>query len=158
MADDDLFARLNALKAPTGAPNTLKTASQPHPSIKPSSTDDDITARFRRLASGDSNPVPTKPPSKHHPSAQSKLEDVVANLPSERVENVEDEQSLDDLLRELGEDQSSWLNNVSEEDRVSSLLQEAKAALPQRTEEHERKQSAVPVDYSVHIAHAYLTT
>ena len=146
MADDDLFARLNALKAPTGAPNTLKTASQPHPSIKPSSTDDDITARFRRLASGDSNPVPTKPPSKHHPSAQSKLEDVVANLPSERVENVEDEQSLDDLLRELGEDQSSWLNNVSEEDRVSSLLQEAKAALPQRTEEHERKQSAVPVD------------
>ena len=133
MADDDLLARLNALKAPTNAPKASASTAGPHPSIRHSNQDDDITARFRRLASGEASSGSRQTPSRANASSQSKLEDVVARLPSERVENVEDEQSLDELLKELGEDQSSWMNNVSEEDRVSTLLKEAKAALPQRS-------------------------
>lgn len=130
MADGDLLARLDALKAPTKAPSPPAAPSEPHPSIRPSNTNDDIAARFRRLASGRSSSSLGRQPWETGASSQSKLEDVVASLPSERVQNVEDEQSLDELLKELGEDQSSWLNNASEEDRVSDLLKEAKAALP----------------------------
>lgn len=134
MPTDDLFSRLNALKAPTKAPKARVPPSGPHPSIKPKNDDDDITARFRRLASGDgsssSSPQPRKTPDD--------LRDLVATIPSERVGNDEDDQSLDDLLKDLGADQNSWLNHGSEEDRVSNLLKEAKLALPQReTEEHE---------------------
>ena len=89
MTEDDLLARLNALKAPTKAPQpTVSSNTGPHPSIRPSNADDDITARFRRLASGDgSSPKPARQPAPRH----SNFEDVVATLPSERVENVEDE-------------------------------------------------------------------
>jgi hypothetical protein len=135
MTDDNLLERLNALKAPTKAPNpAVSTSTAPHPSIRPSNEGDDITTRFRRLASGDgSSPKPARQPIPSHTN----LEDVVATLPSERVENVEDDQSLDELLKELGEDQSSWLQGGTEEDRISSLLKEAKAALPQQPDEHE---------------------
>jgi hypothetical protein len=137
MADDsdhdDLLTRLNALKAPTKAPRAVEPAI-PHPSIRPANADDDIVSRFRRLASG-SGPSPERPQGPA-PSAQSRIDDVVADLPSERVHNDEDDQSLDDLLKELGADQSSWMN-VPEEDRISDLLKEAKAALPQETPENQ---------------------
>ncbi|KIW07531.1 uncharacterized protein PV09_01493 [Verruconis gallopava] len=136
MADDDLLARLNALKAPTEVPKVAQT-SVPHPSIKATTADDDIASRFRRIAtrsSVDSSPLPQV----RDVTDQNKLEDVLASLPSERVHNVEDEQSLDDLLKELGEQEASWLN-TSEEDRITDLLKEAKAALPRPDAAHDKK-------------------
>lgn len=134
MAEDNLLARLNALKTPTKAPKSAAPPTGPHPSIKPKDAKDDINARFRRLASGGSASYPRP---QVRGADQGDLEDTVAPLPSERVENDEDEQSLDDLLKELGDSQSSWLNQGSEEDRVSSLLKEAKAALPQPRKDDE---------------------
>jgi hypothetical protein len=124
---DDLLARLNALKAtPTKLPKPEQSSTAPHPSIKPA--EDDVAARFRRLASGGSS-ASSPQPLNASPPKEDRLEDLVASIPSERIKNEEDEQSLDDLLQELGADHSSWLN-TSEEDRISSLLSEAKAALP----------------------------
>lgn len=128
MADDDLLTRLNALKAPTKAPRLAEKAV-PHPSIRPANAVDDIASRFRRLASG-SSLSPGQLQTSSTTSTRTQIDDIVDDLPSERIHNDEDDQSLNDLLKELGADQSSWMN-VPEEDRVAELLKEAKAVLPQ---------------------------
>lgn len=137
---DSLLTRLNALKGTNSAPQALN-PSILHPSISPAFASDDIAARFRRLASGSG---PGRPP-----ITTSTLKDELTELPSETVHNTEDDESLEDLLKELGADQNSWLH-VKEEDRVADLLKEARVALPKDEEgkgddsheEHEKIEEA----------------
>jgi hypothetical protein len=115
---ENLLARFNTLK--TGSPSP-----SPSPQPKPSSAaknERDIESRFRRLASGSK----LGPPS---PSTNAALRDPVEALPSETEANIEDEQTLDELLKDLGTGDDSWLGK-DEGSTVEALLKEAREALP----------------------------
>jgi hypothetical protein len=136
---DNLLDRLKALKTPSNSPT-------PPPASKASSAqknDVDIESRFRRLASG-SKLGPS------NPSQHGALRDPVDDLPSETQANEEDEQTLDELLAELGEPDDSWLEAGPEDNSVEALLREAKAALPKEQDgehkEGEGKDDAEELD------------
>jgi hypothetical protein len=119
--DNSLLDRLNALKTPSNTP-TPHAVSSKTPVTQPN--DSDIESRFRRLASGSKLAAPG--PSQRDGA----LRDPIEDLPSETKANEEDEQTLDELLAELGEPDDSWLEGGPEDNSVEGLLREAKAALP----------------------------
>lgn len=128
---DSLQARLNALKGPSSSPK-----SAIHPSISPKSADIDIEARFRRLASGSKLPHTSSTASTAAPVAT--LREPVDDVPSKTVENEEDDQTLEELLKELGTAEDEWMGKGnSEEGKIANLLREAKSALPSPGEEGE---------------------
>lgn len=132
--DSDLLARLNALK-----PSTLSFESG-QPSIdveinKPPSVEDRLAERLKGLRSGDSKPALDRDPSRSNVEtliARTKDEAATEPLESEPIREWQqggnDEQSLEELLAELGPD-DQWELDPNDSKNIDSLLKEAHAAL-----------------------------
>ena len=135
--DDDLFARLNALKkshislfnAPIIPSST--SCSSPPATQQP---DDDLAARFRRLG----NPTANASTPTIAPGALSYLEGVAEGLGGDTDHNEEDEKSLEELLKELGPG-ARWDVDGKEEVAVGKLVQEARKILPEVKEGSTKK-------------------
>ncbi|KAF2627950.1 hypothetical protein BU25DRAFT_46968 [Macroventuria anomochaeta] len=136
--DDDLLARLNALKKssvsldPTYSSSIASTRS-PKPT-------DDLASRFARLgsASPSSSPQPSRTTSTNNviaPGAPSYLEGVAQGVGGGTVEfNEEDEKSLEELLGELNgavEDRKEWDMSRKEKGDVGKLLKDMRTILPE---------------------------
>ncbi|KAM0712440.1 hypothetical protein Q7P37_011536 [Cladosporium fusiforme] len=113
--DDDLLARLNALK-----PSSVKLDATPQPSFdveisKPplASVEDKLADRLKTLPD----------------VLTSQIKDEVASEPLADWQQDGTEQSIDDLLAELETNEQAKLNPDDPED-VAALLREAQAALP----------------------------
>lgn len=132
--DDDLLARLNALK-----PSSVKLNSNPQPTFDievskpPSSLEDKLADRLKNLRAGGS-PAANTPPSRL-PTGDaadiltSQISDEVASEPLADWQRDGNEQSIDDLLAEL-ESNEHLKRNPDDPDDVAALLREAREALP----------------------------
>jgi len=129
--DDDLLARLNALKTSSVAFDTKPQSTLKSPGRADDS--DDLTARFRRLN-------PSASPSPY----LARTVDTSAFEESDTPHNDEDDRTLEQLLEELGpEDQ--WQLDPNDPKDINALLQEARNALPaeERTEGETSQSGAV---------------
>jgi hypothetical protein len=131
--DDDLLARLNALK-----PSSVKLDSTPSVDIqisKPASTREDRLAdRLKSLRAGNSPAANEQPVSRpaYGDAADvltAHVADEVALDPIEDWQNDGNEQSIDDLLAELESNEQAKLN-PDDPDDVAALMREAREALP----------------------------
>lgn len=140
--DDDLLARLNALKKSSVSLDTDYNASIA-PTTPPTATDD-LAARFARLGSASPSASPqlsrttsttARGAPLAAPGAPSYLEGVAEGLGGGNVEfNDEDEKSLEDLLGELKGtvgDKSEWDLSQKEQQDVGKLLKDMKRILPE---------------------------
>ena len=134
--DDDLLARLNALKKSSVSLDTTYSSSIAR-SPKPT---DDLASRFARLgsASPSSSPQPSRTTSKNNviaPGAPSYLEGVAQGVGGGTVEfNEEDEKSLEELLGELNGavgDRKEWDMSRKEQGDVGKLLKDMRTILPE---------------------------
>ncbi|KAF9699659.1 hypothetical protein EKO04_002425 [Ascochyta lentis] len=136
--DDDLLARLNALKKssvsldPTYSSSIASTRS-PKPT-------DDLASRFARLgsASPSGSPQPSRTTSTNNviaPGAPSYLEGAAQGVGGGTVEfNEEDEKSLEELLVELNSavgDRKEWDMSRKEQGDVGQLLKDMRTILPE---------------------------
>lgn len=142
--DDDLLARLNALK-----PTSVNLASEPPAveieTLQPQSREDKLAARLKNLRAGlplsspSSKPKPQPSSTQHRASTPA---DPVAVLTAKIQDEVsaekyivrdwqvdDDEQSLEDLLTELGPE-TQWRLDPDDPKNINALLKEAKEALP----------------------------
>ncbi|KAI4920507.1 hypothetical protein J4E85_009274 [Alternaria conjuncta] len=140
--DDDLLARLNALKTSSVSLGTNYSASiAPRNSPKPT---DDLAARFARLgsASPSGSPQPSRTTSTNNagapvaaPGAPSYLEGIAQGVGGSDVEfNEEDEKSLEELLGELNGavgDRKDWDVSKEEQQDVGKLLRDMRKILPE---------------------------
>ncbi|KAJ8112260.1 hypothetical protein OPT61_g5325 [Boeremia exigua] len=133
--DDDLLARLNALKKSSVSLDTAYSASIAR-SPKPT---DDLASRFARLgsASPSGSPQPSRTTSTNNaiaPGAPSYLEGVAQGVGGGSVEfNEEDEKSLEELLGELNGavgDRKDWDMSREEQGDVGKLLKDMRTILP----------------------------
>jgi hypothetical protein len=132
--DDNLLARLNALK-----PSTVKLTSNPKPTFDveiskpPSSLEDRLASRLKNLRTGGSpaaNATPTKLPTGDAADVlTSQIGDEVSSEPLADWQRDGNEQSIDDLLAEL-ESNEQMKRNPDDPDDVAALLREAREALP----------------------------
>jgi len=133
--DDDLLARLNALK-----PSSVKLNSNPQPAVdlevsKPSSSvEDRLADRLKGLRAGNSPAAnaPTISRPAYGDAADiltAHVTDEVASDPLEDWQNDGNEQSIDELLAELESNEQANLN-PDDPDDVANLLREAREALP----------------------------
>jgi hypothetical protein len=132
--DDDLLARLNALK-----PSSVKLNSNPQPTFDvevskpPSSLEDKLADRLKNLRAGGSpaaNTPPTRLPTGNAAEIlTSQISDEVASEPLADWQRDGNEQSIDDLLAEL-ESNEQLKRNPDDPDDVAALLREAREALP----------------------------
>ncbi|KAJ4990250.1 zinc fyve domain containing protein [Stagonosporopsis vannaccii] len=148
-ADDDLLARLNALKKSSVSLNTTYSSSRaqyPKPA-------DDLASRFARLgsASPSGSPQPSRTTSTNNviaPGAPSYLEGVARGVGGGSVEfNEEDEKSLEELLEELNGavgGRKEWDMSRKEQGDVGKLLKDMRTILPElqnnRSEDAKRQQ------------------
>jgi hypothetical protein len=150
-SDDDLLARLNALKKSSVSLGTNYGASIA-PSTSPRPTDD-LAARFARLGSvsPSSSPKPSRTTSTNDtrapvaaPGAPSYLDGLAEGVGGNHVEfNDVDEKSLEELLGELKEtvgDKTEWDLSNKEQQDVGRLLKDMKRILPEVV--HSRAQDA----------------
>ena len=141
-SDDDLLARLNALKKSSVSLDTTRNASLA-PANPPRPTDD-LAARFARLgsASPSGSPQLSRTASTNNagapivaPGASSYLEGIAQGVGGSNVEfNEEDEKSLEELLGELNSavgDPKEWDVSKSEEQDVGKLLKDMRKILPE---------------------------
>ena len=144
--DDDLLARLNALKKSSVSLDTTFNAS-----IAPRPTDD-LASRFARLgsASPSHSPQPSRTTSSNNvvaPGTPSYLEGVAQGVGGNAVEfNEEDEKSLEELLGELNGavgERKDWDMDRKEQADVGRLLKDMRTILPElqnnRAQEVQRK-------------------
>jgi hypothetical protein len=140
-SDDDLLARLNALKQ-----SSVSLGTNYSPAVAPSSTPkptDDLAARFARLgsASPSQSPQPSRNASTNDirapaaaPGAPSYLDGISEGIGGNQVEfNEEDEKSLEELLGELNDtvgNKEQWDLSNKEQQDVGKLLQDMKSILP----------------------------
>lgn len=132
--DDDLLARLNALK-----PSSVKLNSTPQPTFDveiskpPSSLEDKLADRLKNLRAGGSpaanTPTPRLPTGDAADILTSQISDEVASEPLADWQRDGNEQSIDDLLAEL-ESNEQLKRNPDDPDDVAALLREAREALP----------------------------
>lgn len=149
--DDDLLARLNALK-PTSVSLAPKTPSVDVETSMPETLEDKLASRLKNLRAGQEPPTLSRQPAT--PSSQSRHLDPASQLTAQVRDEIstekdpirdwqstgEDEQSLEELLAELGpEDQ--WKLDPEDPENINALLKEAKDALPSESE-----QSAEPTE------------
>jgi hypothetical protein len=140
--DDDLLARLNALKKSSVSLDTDYSSSIA--ASNPPKPTDDLAARFARLgsASPSNSPQPSRTASTTDaraplaaPGAPSYLEGIAEGVGGSHVEfNEEDEKSLEELLGELKEtvgDKSDWELSNKEQRDVGKLLKDMKRILPE---------------------------
>ncbi|CAN9340776.1 unnamed protein product [Alternaria alternata] len=140
--DDDLLARLNALKKSSVSLDTNYGASTT-PTNPPKPTDD-LAARFARLgsASPSGSPQPSRTTSTNNagapvvaPGAPSYLQGIAQGIGGSNVEfNEEDEKSLEELLGELKGavgDRKEWDVSKEEQQDVGKLLKDMRKILPE---------------------------
>lgn len=140
--DDDLLARLNALKKSSVSLDTNYGASTT-PTNPPKPTDD-LAARFARLgsASPSGSPQPSRTTSTNNagapvvaPGAPSYLQGIAQGIGDSNVEfNEEDEKSLEELLGELKGavgDRKEWDVSKEEQQDVGKLLKDMRKILPE---------------------------
>ncbi|KAJ4325116.1 hypothetical protein N0V94_000830 [Neodidymelliopsis sp. IMI 364377] len=135
--DDDLLARLNALKKSSVSLNPTFNSIASTRSPKPT---DDLASRFARLgsASPSGSPQPSRTTSTNNvvaPGAPSYLEGVAQGVGGGTVEfNEEDEKSLEELLGELNGavgDRKEWDLSRKEQGDVGQLLKDMRTILPE---------------------------
>jgi hypothetical protein len=144
--NDDLLARLNALKKSSVSFDTNPPSFTPASPPKPT---DDLAARFSRL--GSASPSASPPPMRAGapliaPGAPSYLEGIAQGVGGGNDHlNEEDEPSLEELLAELNGavgDRKEWDVSKKEQDDVGKLLKDMKRILPEvinsRTQESKR--------------------
>lgn len=137
-ADDDLLARLNALK-----PSSVK-LKQSAPSVdvettRPVSVEDKLADRLKSLREGGATQRPTLPRTRDN------ADDLTAHVKDEVAaerdpirnwqQQDDDDQTLDDLLADLGSD-DQWKLDPDDPKDIESLMKEAKEALPEEDERH----------------------
>ncbi|KAH6879078.1 hypothetical protein BKA58DRAFT_333561, partial [Alternaria rosae] len=140
--DDDLLARLNALK--TSSVSLETNYSAPIAPRNPPNPTDDLAARFARLgsASPSGSPQPSRTTSTNNagapvaaPGAPSYLEGIAQGVGGSNVEfNEEDEKSLEELLGELNGavgDRRDWDVSKEEQQDVGKLLKDMRKILPE---------------------------
>ncbi|EUC36664.1 hypothetical protein COCCADRAFT_87550 [Bipolaris zeicola 26-R-13] len=140
--DDNLLARLNALKKSSVSLDTSYNASIA-PAEPPKPTDD-LAARFARLGSASpaGSPQPSRTASTNNiraptvaPGAANYLEGVSQGVGGLNVEfNDEDEKSLEELLGELNGaigDRKEWDVSKEEQQDVGKLLKDMRQILPE---------------------------
>ncbi|KAH8733029.1 hypothetical protein GQ44DRAFT_754537 [Phaeosphaeriaceae sp. PMI808] len=140
-SDDDLLARLNALKKSSVNLDTSYSSSIA-PGTPPKPTDD-LAARFARLGSASPSgpPQPSRAASINDthvlgvaPGATGYLEGITEGIGGDKVEfNEEDEKSLEGLLGELNGalgDRKEWDISKNEHQDVGKLLKDMKKILP----------------------------
>ncbi|KAI7212201.1 hypothetical protein KC333_g7247 [Hortaea werneckii] len=138
-SDDELLARLNALK-----PSSVTLASEPKASIdvgvnKSETIEDRLSDRLKALRAGSqtSSPTPRAPkPETDDDALTAQVRDEVATEadPIRDWQSSEThEQSLDDLIAEIGSD-DQWKADPDDPKHIASLLREAKEALPPQDE------------------------
>ncbi|TVY24044.1 Abscission/NoCut checkpoint regulator [Lachnellula hyalina] len=124
--DQHLLDRLNALKKSTISLDASKPSIPTPP--KQTAPEDALSARLRSLRNGSLSPSPSPaPPSKAPAHAESSTA-----LPTEDQDPLHqniDEQTLDELLADLGPD-DQWTLNPDDPKHIQKLLNEAKSALP----------------------------
>ncbi|KAF2831207.1 hypothetical protein CC86DRAFT_282390 [Ophiobolus disseminans] len=153
--DDDLLARLNALKKSSVSLDTNYSSSIA-PSSPPIPTDA-LAARFARLgsASPSGTPQPSRTTSTNDttapivaPGAPSYLAGIAEGVGGEKVDfNEEDEKSLEDLLGELNGavgDRKEWDLSNKEQQDIGRLLKDMKKILPEVV--NSRTQDSKPSD------------
>lgn len=154
--DDELLARLNALK-----PSSVKLDTTPKASIDvevsiPQSREDRLAERLKSLragnSSGGSNSLGSSDPVSF---LTEKTRDEVAAEGSEESDPFRDwqhtgdaDESLDDLLAELESKEQATLN-PDDPRHVQSLLKEAKAALPREPELKRSNDASQEDDYII---------
>ncbi|GAB1728224.1 hypothetical protein NU195Hw_g3150t1 [Hortaea werneckii] len=137
-SDDELLARLNALK-----PSSVTLASEPKASIdvgvnKSESIEDRLSDRLKALRAGGqtSSPTPGTAKLETDDALTARVRDEVAT----EADPIRDwqsagnpEQSLDDLIAEIGSD-DQWQADPDDPKHIAALLREAKEALPPQHE------------------------
>jgi hypothetical protein len=140
-SDDDLLARLNALKKSSVSLDTNYSTSTT--SANPPHATDDLASRFARLgsASPSSSPQPSRTALMNDesapiaaPGAPGYLEGIAEGIGGDKVDfNEEDEKSLEELLGELNGtigERKEWDMSHSEQEDVGKLLRDMKKILP----------------------------
>jgi hypothetical protein len=89
----------------------------------------DLSARLRSLRNGTSSPSPAPESSRATPAAEIPSQSLAEDPDPLRNPLNPDEQSLDDLLAELGPEYQ-WTLTPDDPDDIQQLLDEAKSALP----------------------------
>ncbi|KAF2846849.1 hypothetical protein T440DRAFT_457654 [Plenodomus tracheiphilus IPT5] len=139
--DDDLLARLNALKkSSVSLDPSYSSSSATRSSTKPT---DDLAARFARLGSPSpsGSPQPSRTTSTNNvapvlaPGASSYLEGIAQGVGGSNVEfNEDDEKTLEELLGELNGTmggKKEWDMSGKEQADVGKLLKDMKRILPE---------------------------
>jgi hypothetical protein len=134
-SDDDLLARLNALKQSSVSLETNYSSSiSPQ---KPPIPTDDLATRFARLgsASNSGSPQPSRTISTTDTHAPAVAPGIAEGIGGNYVDfNEEDERSLEELLGELKDtvgEQKDWELSHKEQQDVGKLLVDMKNILPQ---------------------------
>lgn len=154
--DDDLLARLNALKkSSVSLDPSCSSSVATSRSTKPT---EDLAARFARLGSPSPSDSPqrSRTPSTNNvapvvaPGASSYLEGIAQGVGGSHVEfNEEDEKTLEELLGELNGtmgDRNEWDMSSKEQADVGRLLQDMKRILPEVV--NSRRQETGPAQAS----------
>jgi hypothetical protein len=136
--DSDLLARLNALK-PTSV--SVEPLATPTPinveTSQPQSLEDRLASRLKNLRAGQDSPAPSPKPTPSD-AAEILTAQVQDEVTAERDPigdwQADDEQSLEDLLAELGPS-DQWKLDPEDPKNINALLKEAKNALP--TDSHQ---------------------
>ncbi|KAI7194063.1 hypothetical protein KC363_g2349 [Hortaea werneckii] len=137
-SDDELLARLNALK-----PSSVTLASEPKAAIdvgvnKSETVEDRLSDRLKALRAGSqtSSPTPRTAKLESDDALTAQVRDEVATEadPIRDWQSSENhEQSLEDLIAEIGSD-DQWKADPDDPKHIVSLLREAKEALPPQDE------------------------
>lgn len=141
-SDDDLLARLNALKKSSVSLDTNYSPTTTPTS--PPKAADDLASRFARLGSASplSSPQPSRTASTNDvsapiaaPGAPGYLEGIAEGIGGNKVDfNDEDEKSLEELLGELNGtvgERKEWDMSHKEQQDVGKLLRDMKKILPE---------------------------
>lgn len=130
--DDDLLARLNALKPTSVTLNENPTVIDVHIS-RPETVEDKLADRLKKLRSGATSHVGSsagiEPKSPPRAAPSRSTEAAVLSDPHDAFQH---DYSVDDLLAELGTS-SQWFTNTEEHEPIDALLKEARDALPRET-------------------------
>ncbi|KAI9758006.1 MAG: hypothetical protein M4579_003242 [Chaenotheca gracillima] len=144
-ADDELFARLNALKQFNIARSTTR---NPRSKLSGTDQDPDLSARFRKLANG----APVSPlPASHNPNTTGQFDSFGQHS---TPFNVEDEKTVEELLAELGPDDQWKLdieslameNGGGEGGEMKRLLDEARVALASSKESEDTQKGTTETE------------
>ncbi|KAG0651395.1 Abscission ut checkpoint regulator [Hyphodiscus hymeniophilus] len=141
--DDDLLARLNALKKSSIQLDSTK--SKPiFNNPKQATPDSDLSARLRSLRNGSLSPSPAPaakaPQSRLFPVPTASFDATEEHDPLRSTGDIDDK-TLDELLAELGPD-DQWNLHPEDPDDIQKLLDEAKTTLPSNNEEPELPEAA----------------